>query len=105
MRKVYAGLFSSIDGVVEAPSEWQPGFDEEMGAAWSRMLEGQDAVLMGRVTFTEFAGYWPTSDDEPFRQLNQQHAEVRGLHHLGLGGAVVRQHADQTGPRLDRSYG
>jgi dihydrofolate reductase len=37
-----------------------------MGAAWSRMLEGQDAVLMGRVTFTEFAGYWPTSDDEPF---------------------------------------
>jgi hypothetical protein len=66
MRKVYAGLFSSIGGVVEAPSEWQPGFDEEMGAAWSRMLEGQDAVLMGRVTFTEFAGYWPTSDDEPF---------------------------------------
>jgi hypothetical protein len=33
MRKVYAGLFSSIDGVVEAPNEWQPAFDEEMGAA------------------------------------------------------------------------
>jgi dihydrofolate reductase len=66
MRKVYAGLFSSLDGVVEAPNEWQPGFDEEMGAALSRMLDGQDAVLMGRVTFTEFAGYWPTSDDEPF---------------------------------------
>lgn len=66
MRKVYAGLFSSIDGVVQAPNEWQPGFDEEMGAALSRMLDGQDAVLMGRVTFTEFAGYWPTSTDEPF---------------------------------------
>jgi hypothetical protein len=24
MRKVYAGLFSSIDGVVERPNEWQP---------------------------------------------------------------------------------
>ena len=24
MRKVAAGLFSSIDGVVEAPNEWQP---------------------------------------------------------------------------------
>jgi hypothetical protein len=24
MRKVYAGLFSSLDGVVEAPNEWQP---------------------------------------------------------------------------------
>ena len=66
MRKVTAGLFSSIDGVVQAPNEWQPGFDDEMGAVMSRMLEQQDAVLLGRVTFTEWAGYWPTSTDEPF---------------------------------------
>ena len=66
MRKVTAGLFSSIDGVVEAPDQWQPAFDEEMGAALSHMLEEQDAVLLGRVTFTEWAGYWPTSTDEPF---------------------------------------
>ena len=66
MRKVYAGLFSSIDGVVEAPDQWQPAFDEEMGAALSRMLQDQDAVLLGRVTFTQWAGYWPTSTDEPF---------------------------------------
>lgn len=66
MRKVTAGLFSSIDGVVEAPNEWQSAFDEEMGATLNRMLEEQDAVLLGRVTFTEWAGYWPTSTDEPF---------------------------------------
>src|SRR5215831_5917553 len=66
MRKVTAGLFSSIDGVIEAPNEWQPAFDEEMGAAMSRMLDEQDTVLLGRVTFTEWAGYWPTSTDEPF---------------------------------------
>lgn len=66
MRKVTAGLFSSVDGVVEAPNEWQPAFDDEMGAALSRMLEEQDAVLLGRVTFTEWAGYWPNSTDEPF---------------------------------------
>jgi hypothetical protein len=53
MRKVYAGLFSSIDGVVEVPNEWQPSFGKEMGAALSRMLEEQDAVLLGRVMFTE----------------------------------------------------
>src|ERR687886_2150858 len=66
MRKVIAGLFSSVDGVVEAPNEWQPAFDPEMGAALQRMLDAQDAVLLGRVTFTEWAGYWPTSTDEPF---------------------------------------
>jgi len=66
MRKVTAGLFMSLDGVVEAPNEWQFAFDDEMGAAMSRMLEQQDAVLLGRVTYAEWAGYWPTSTDEPF---------------------------------------
>jgi dihydrofolate reductase len=32
----------------------------------SRTLEALDAVLLGRVTYTEWAGYWPTSTDEPF---------------------------------------
>lgn len=66
MRKVFASLFSTVDGVVEAPNEWQFAFDEQMGAALSRMFEEQDAALLGRVTFNEWAGYWPTSDDEPF---------------------------------------
>jgi dihydrofolate reductase len=66
MRKVTAGLFISLDGVVEAPNEWQFAFDDEMGAAMSRMLDEQDAVLLGRVTYSEWAGYWPTSADEPF---------------------------------------
>ena len=66
MRKVYAGLFSTIDGVVEAPNEWQTAFDDEMGAALSGMLDEQDAVLLGRVTFTEWMNYWPTATDEPF---------------------------------------
>ena len=66
MRKVYAGLFSTIDGVVEAPDQWQTAFDDEMGAALSGMLAEQDAVLLGRVTFSEWVNYWPTSTDEPF---------------------------------------
>jgi dihydrofolate reductase len=66
MRKVFSGLFTSIDGVVEAPNEWQPAFDEQMGVALGAMLEGQDAILLGRNTFTEWAQYWPASTDEPF---------------------------------------
>ncbi|HEY2957752.1 MAG TPA: dihydrofolate reductase family protein [Actinomycetota bacterium] len=66
MRKVTASLFSTLDGVVEAPNEWQFAFDDEMGAAMSRTLEELDTVLLGRVTYAEWAAYWPTSADEPF---------------------------------------
>lgn len=65
MRKVVTGLFQSVDGVVSAPNEWQfDSFDEGVGAAMTRMLGSIDAVLLGRVTYDEWSGYWPTSDDE-----------------------------------------
>jgi dihydrofolate reductase len=66
MRKVFASLFVSIDGAVQAPNEWQHAFDEGMAAAMARVMDGQDAVLLGRQTFEEWAGFWPTSTDEPF---------------------------------------
>jgi dihydrofolate reductase len=67
MRKVVSWLFISLDGVVEAPNEWQfDVFDEVMGAAIASQMEAEDAILMGRVTYQEFASFWPTSTDEPF---------------------------------------
>ncbi|GIG56049.1 deaminase reductase [Longispora fulva] len=69
MRKVVSGLFVSVDGVAQAPNEWQFAFDEEMGAALNDTLETADTILMGRVTFTEWAAYWPTvtsGDDAGF---------------------------------------
>ncbi|GAA2108477.1 dihydrofolate reductase family protein [Actinomadura alba] len=60
MRKVVSGLFISLDGVVESPDQWQFEFDEEMGASLTTTLETTDTVLLGRVTYTEWAGYWPT---------------------------------------------
>jgi len=67
MRKVVSWLFISLDGVVEAPNEWQfDVFDEDMGAAIGSLMKAEDAILMGRVTYQEFGSYWPTSTDEPF---------------------------------------
>ena len=69
MRKVVSGLFISLDGVTESPDQWQFDFDEEMGEALTTTLETSDAVLLGRVTYTEWAGYWPTvtgGDDAGF---------------------------------------
>jgi dihydrofolate reductase len=66
MRKVVAGLFITLDGVVEAPNIWQEHFDEDMEEAMMEQLSSQDAVLLGRVTYQEWASYWPTATDEPF---------------------------------------
>ena len=67
MRTVIGSLFISLDGVVEAPYQWQfDNFDDDMMAAMQSQLAIQDAVLLGRVTYQEWAPYWPTSTDEPF---------------------------------------
>ncbi|HET6749991.1 MAG TPA: dihydrofolate reductase family protein [Actinomycetes bacterium] len=60
MRKIVAGLFISLDGVVEAPDQWHfPYFNEEMGAAVDATLGTADTVLFGRKTYDSFAGAWP----------------------------------------------
>jgi dihydrofolate reductase len=69
MRKVTAGLFVSLDGVTESPEKWQlPYFNDEMGEAIGAAMAAADAMLLGRVTYQEFASYWPgvSSEDQPF---------------------------------------
>jgi dihydrofolate reductase len=60
MRKITAGLFIALDGVVEAPDQWHfPYFNDEMGAAVDATLGRADTVLLGRKTYDSFAGAWP----------------------------------------------
>ena len=69
MRKVTAGLFVSLDGVTESPEKWQLSyFNDEMGEAVGAAMAASDAMLLGRVTYQEFASYWPgvSSEDQPF---------------------------------------
>src|SRR5437867_12996417 len=74
MRKITAGLFISLDGVVEAPDQWHfPYFNDEMGAAVDATLGAADTVLFGRKTYESFAGAWPEreaagGEDAPFAQ-------------------------------------
>lgn len=62
MRKVTAGLFHSVDGVVEAPNLWQfDAFDAELGQMLGGVMARVDTVLMGRVGYQEWASYWPSA--------------------------------------------
>ena len=75
MRKIIAGLFISLDGVVEAPDQWHfPYFNDEMGAAVGASLGSADTMLFGRKTYDSFAGAWPEreaagGEDAPFAKL------------------------------------
>jgi dihydrofolate reductase len=67
MRNVVSGLFITLDGVTQSPDKWQfDNFDEGMAAALGAHLDTEDAILLGRVTYEEWAPYWPTSKDEPY---------------------------------------
>ena len=67
MRNVVAHLFISLDGVVEAPNQWQfDNFDEDMEAGMGSSISQQDTILLGRVTYQDWEPFWPTSSIEPF---------------------------------------
>lgn len=65
MRKIVAGLFISLDGVVEAPDRWRSRhFTSEMADALTVGVEEADAILLGRRLYQEFAAYWPQQGSE-----------------------------------------
>lgn len=68
-RRIVAGLFMSLDGVVESPEQWQfPYFNDEMEQAMGAAMAEADTLLFGRRTFDEFAESWPNRDG-PFAEF------------------------------------
>jgi dihydrofolate reductase len=79
MRKLNSGLFISLDGVFESPEKWHfPYFNDEMGEAVGSQMAESDTMLLGRVTYQEFASYWPQqpSDAEGAEFMNNAHKVV-----------------------------
>ena len=69
MRKVVAWELVSLDGVMESPEKWSISVNnDEMAEANAAGMTDSDATLFGRVTYQEFASYWPyqNSADQPF---------------------------------------
>ncbi len=66
MRKVIVYELLSLDGIAERPDAFFTDFDEVMVENLARVIASQDAVLLGRRTYDEWAGFWPNSDIEPF---------------------------------------
>jgi len=77
MGLIHINLFTTLDGVAQAPGTpeedtdggftfggWQaPLFDEVVGEEVGAGMEGLDALLLGRRTYDIFAGFWPDQDN------------------------------------------
>jgi dihydrofolate reductase len=66
MRKVVLYELLSLDGVAEDPDKFITDWDEAMEANLAAVIATQDAVVLGRRSYDDWSGFWPTSDIEPF---------------------------------------
>ncbi len=85
MGLIHIDLFSTLDGVAQAPGGpdedtdsgfafggWQaPLIDEVVGAQIESGMVGMDALLLGRRTYDIFAAYWPHEDGSIARLFNR----------------------------------
>ena len=73
MSNVVVATFVTLDGVMEDPGGgegfqhggWQlPFFDPDMATGVREGLFAAGALLLGRVTYEQFAAAWPSMTDE-----------------------------------------
>jgi dihydrofolate reductase len=66
VRKIVVYELLSLDGVAEAPDTFFTDWDEAMEANLAAVIATQDAVILGRRSYTEWAQFWPGSQIQPF---------------------------------------
>jgi len=66
VRKVVVYELLSLDGVAEDPDRFFAHWDDAMEANLAAVIATQDAVILGRRSYTEWAAFWPNSNIQPF---------------------------------------
>lgn len=70
MRKIVSHLLMTLDGVVKFDDAFIDTIKhlrgKEVEDDFHAALAQEDAMLLGRVTYQEWAGFWPTSTCQPF---------------------------------------
>jgi dihydrofolate reductase len=66
VRKIVVYELLSLDGVAEDPDGFIVDWDDAMNANLAAVIATQDAVILGRRSYTEWAQFWPGSQIEPF---------------------------------------
>jgi dihydrofolate reductase len=70
MRKIIAGLFITLDGVVESPEKWNPPYyDDELSQAVMPVVAGAGAHLYGRRSYELFRAVFTGPAAPPHAEL------------------------------------
>ena len=89
MRKLTGAVFQSLDGVMQAPGGpdedtssgfrfggWSfPFWDESLEKPFSKVIDADYDLLLGKRTYDIFAAFWPHNQDQPigskFQRINK----------------------------------
>jgi dihydrofolate reductase len=66
VRKIVVYELVSLDGVAEDPDGFIAEWDDVMDANLAAVIATQDAVILGRRSYTAWAQFWPSSEIQPF---------------------------------------
>jgi dihydrofolate reductase len=66
VRKIVVYELLSLDGVAEDPNKFFTDWDDAMDANLAAVIAAQDAVILGRRSYDEWAEFWPGSEIQPF---------------------------------------
>jgi dihydrofolate reductase len=66
VRKIVVYELLSLDGVAERPDSFFADWDQAMDANLAQVIGSQDAVILGRRSYADWADFWPTAEIEPF---------------------------------------
>lgn len=70
MGSLTVAMYLTLDGVMESPSWTMPYWDDALSAFQDNAQKLADALLLGRVTYQQFAAAWPNSPDEGAPYMN-----------------------------------
>jgi dihydrofolate reductase len=91
VRKIVVYELVSLDGVAEDPDGFILDWDEAMDANLAAVIAAQDAVILGRRTYTAWAEFWPSSEIQPFATF------INGVaKHIATSSALDRDWANAT---------
>jgi len=106
LSKIVISLFSSADGVVEAPDKFMRNWDDTMAEDLQDQLSTWEVCLLGRGQYNDWGAYWPSyrgEGDAAFAQkINSMPKYVITSTPLGLDWEGSEVLGEPGAPLADR---